>query len=143
MDDISGFPYEDIVNLPHYVSAKRTPMPMSNRAVQFAPFAALTGHDAAINETARRTSKRVLLSSEEYSLLSRKLSYVMALEEKPEIKITYFKPDSRKAGGEYVTVAGYLKTIEEVVNMLILMDGTRISLTSIDNIEGDVFSDME
>lgn len=88
--------YDDIINLPHHVSKIRTPMSMENRAAQFAPFAALTGHDAAIAETARLTSEKPELSAEELDKLSRRLVY--AIEKDATIRITFFQPDSLKQG---------------------------------------------
>lgn len=96
--------YDDIINLPHHVSKTRTPMSMENRAAQFAPFAALTGHDAAIAETARLTSEKPELSTEELDKLSRRLVY--AIEKDATIRITYFQPDSFKHGGSYCQTEG-------------------------------------
>lgn len=50
--------YDDIIHLPHHVSANHPPMPLEARAAQFAPFAALTGHYAAIEATARRVANK-------------------------------------------------------------------------------------
>ena len=67
--------YESIINLPHHVSRTRKPMDMMSRAAQFAPFAALTGHDAAIQETARQTTEQLDQSAEQLEEMSRKLNY--------------------------------------------------------------------
>ena len=91
--------YDDIINLPHHVSKTRTLMSMENRAAQFAPFAALTGHDAAIAETARLTSEKPELSLEELDRLSRRLAY--AVEKDAIVTITFFQPDAFKNGGSY------------------------------------------
>ncbi|MDE5608084.1 MAG: hypothetical protein K2I64_04025 [Muribaculaceae bacterium] len=140
---MSDFPYEDIVNLPHYVSACRKPMTMENRAAQFAPFAALTGHDAAIAETARITSSPLDLSSDQCRTLSRRLAYALSFDDRPVIAITYFRPDSRKSGGAYVTVTGSVKKVEEPLDLLTLTDNTEIPLSAISDIQGDIFDDFE
>ena len=99
--------YDDIINLPHPVSAKHPRMPMMDRAAQFSPFAALVGHGAAIEETARLTNRRVELTEEEKALLDDKLR--LLLETGREGAITYFLPDGRKDGGAYVTAVGIEK----------------------------------
>ena len=98
--------YEDIIGLPHHVSAVRPPMPMSNRAAQFAPFAALSGHDEAIAETARATVEKPELSADELDRLSRRLMY--AMERKAEIRIIYFQPDATKRGGDCRQMSGVI-----------------------------------
>ncbi len=140
---MSYFPYNDIVNLPHYVSSKRQQMSLANRAAQFAPFAALTGHDAAIAETARTTSNRLDQSAEQLQELSRKLAYALSFADRPMLSITFFQPDSRKSGGEYITVQGAVKKVEECFNLLTLTDNTEIPLDAISDIQGEIFNDLE
>lgn len=140
---MSDFPYNDIVNLPHYVSSKRKQMAMDNRAAQFAPFAALIGHDAAIAETARITSNRLDQSAEQLQELSRKLAYALSFADRPILSITFFKPDSRKSGGEYITVQGAIKKVEECFNLLTLTDNSEIPLDAISDIQGEIFNDLE
>lgn len=102
--------YEDIINLPHHVSSKRPQMPMLDRAAQFSPFAALTGYDDAIHETARLTNNKVDLSEEEKETLDRKQQILSEkLSNHPALTITYFVPDAKKSGGAYVTISGNLK----------------------------------
>ena len=102
--------YDDIIHLPHHVSKKHPPMPALNCAAQFSPFAALTGHDAAIQETARLTEVFVELSDNKKKQLGERLRLLMEnLEQKPEYKITYFEPDTKKIGGTYVTIRGRKK----------------------------------
>ena len=92
--------YEDIINLPHYVSPVHPPMPLSDRAAQFAPFAALTGYGDVIKETARQTDRKPELTEEEKQELDYKLQMAVSLPgEKPAVTITYFVPDKKKAGG--------------------------------------------
>ena len=106
--------YNDIINLPHHVSATRPQMSMMDRAAQFSPFAALTGYDAAIKETGRLTDEKIELGEEELSILNMKFQLLMdSLDEEPEVHITYFKPDDRKAGGAYLTASGTVKKIDD------------------------------
>ncbi|MCM1349467.1 MAG: hypothetical protein NC338_08655 [Firmicutes bacterium] len=128
--------YEDIINYLHHVSRKRKPMSMESRAAQFAPFAALSGHDDTIAETGRQTTSRIELSADEMQALSQKLSYAQTLAEPPLLSITYFRPDSRKSGGAYITVQGRIKKIESCFNLLTLTDGTEIPLDAISDISG-------
>lgn len=115
---------------------------MEARAAQFAPFAALTGHDAAIAETARRTYSQLDLSADELQVLSQKIAYALSFAERPQLSITYFQPDSRKSGGAYVTVHGSIKKVEECFNLLTLTDGTEIPLDAISDISGEIFNDL-
>lgn len=95
--------YDEIINLPHHISKTRPQMPMSDRAAQFAPFAALTGYDSAIMETGRLTDERIELDEEALTALDMKYQLLMdAFEDAPEVTITYFQPDERKAGGKYI-----------------------------------------
>ena len=133
--------YDDIINLPHHVSKTRTPMPMENRAAQFAPFAALTGHDDAIAETARLTSARHELSPAETAKLSRKLLY--ALEKEAVVTITHFLPDAQKQGGSNRQITGKIKKISQPENLLILTDRRAIPLPDILAIEGAIFNSTD
>lgn len=133
--------YEDIINMPHHVSATRMPMSMANRAAQFAPFAALSGHDEAIMETARFTSEKPELSSEELASLSRKLTY--AMQEDAEVTITYFQADPFKEGGSCRMVKGKVKRIDETSGRLILKDTKTLPLDNVLRIEGSVFDNID
>lgn len=117
--------YDDIINLPHHVSKNKTPMSMENRAAQFAPFAALTGHDEALAETARLTTPKKLLSDDEMASLTRKLACV--IEQVPgqeEYTFVHYVPDAQKEGGKYVSRTGTVKKYDEVARTLTLSDGT-------------------
>ena len=133
--------YDDIINLPHHVSKTRKPMSMESRAAQFAPFAALSGHDEAVNETARLTSSRMDLSQEMLSSLSRRLVYT--LEQRSPISVTYFQPDAYKEGGEYVTVGGIIKKIDDIEGTIVFSDKRSIRLDDIYSLDGDIFNDFE
>ena len=133
--------YDEIMRLPHHVSKTRPQMPMSDRAAQFAPFAALTGYDSAIKETGRLTDERIELDEEALTALDMKFQILMeALDEEPEVSITYFKPDERKAGGSYLKVTGTLKKLDEYERILMLMNGQKIKLDAVLAIDGDIFA---
>ena len=101
--------YGDIIDMPHYQSEKRPRMSMYDRAAQFSPFAALTGHSDAIKETARLTDEFYEPSEEIKSLLNEKLLFLKSeLSNEPKVSITYFKPDEKKSGGVYITITGII-----------------------------------
>lgn len=125
-------PYDDMINLPHHVSAARAQMLIANRAAQFAPFAALSGYDTAIRETARLTEKRVELDEDMKADLDRKLRLLTdRIAEHPEVVVTYFRPDDLKEGGTYVTVAGEVKKIDNDGRAIVLMSGERIAAADV------------
>lgn len=124
--------YDDIIDLPHPVSQRHPQMPLADRAAQFSPFAALTGLDAALQETARLTDQRITLDEYEQAELDKTLQALReAAPQHPAVEITYFQPDARKAGGQYVTSVGHVKRIAEYEQQLILTEGTSIPLTEI------------
>ena len=124
--------YDEIINLPHHVSTTRPQMPLSDRAAQFAPFAALTGYDSAIKETGRLTDERIELDEETLAALDRKYQLLMdTLDDAPEVTIIYFQPDERKAGGQYVSATGTVKKVDTFGRRILLQDGTRIPLDSV------------
>lgn len=129
-------PYDDIVDLPHPTSMKHPRMPLADRAAQFSPFAALTGHEAAIRETARLTDRRVELDEDEKAALDRKLRLLTEhLAERPPVRITYFQADQRKDGGSYEIAEGSMKKVDEIARMVVLTDGRRIPIEDIYEIE--------
>ena len=125
--------YDDIIDLPRPKS-KHEPMPMSDRAAQFSPFAALTGYGDAIDETARLTDRRIELSEEESAELDYKQQYLATLDA-PTVTVTYFIPDERKSGGAYVTHTGVLKRVDEVERMVVFKDGLRVPLDEVMDIK--------
>ena len=128
--------YEDIIDLPHPVSKTHPQMSMMARAAQFAPFAALTGHNAAIEETARLTDAERALDETERTYLNRKMAWLQEhIDEHPLVCITHFVHDRRKAGGAFVQTPGNLKTIDAVEHLLVMMDGTKVPLQGIMEIE--------
>lgn len=128
--------YEDILYLPHHVSGTRRQMSMTDRAAQFSPFAALTGYDAAIRETARLTDSSVDLEGDEKAVLNGRLQLLSGcLDREPRITVTYFVPDRRKSGGAYETVEGRVRKIDPLEQALFLGDGTRIPFDRIRYLE--------
>lgn len=125
--------YDDIIDLPRPKS-KHEPMPMSDRAAQFSPFAALTGYGDAIDETARLTDARIELSEEERAEQDYKQQYLATLDA-PTVTVTYFVPDERKSGGAYVTHTGVLKRVDEVERMVVFKDGLRVPLDEVMDIK--------
>lgn len=124
--------YEDIINLPHHVSDVHPKMPVSDRAAQFSPFAALTGYDAAVREAARLTEDRLELGEDSKAYLDECMEYLREhLNEHPRIQISYFDKDERKTGGTYRSVTGDLKRIDENERQIVLQDGGRIALEDI------------
>ena len=124
--------YEDIINLQYKKSATRKHMSISDRAAQFAPFAALTGHDAAIQETARLTNRKIYLDEYEVDELNRKIQELKKQEDKsPLICVTYFVPDPKKDGGEYIKKQGNLKHIKDVEQTIVFTDGSVIDIENI------------
>ncbi|MGI6141895.1 MAG: hypothetical protein ACOYEH_09240 [Caldicoprobacterales bacterium] len=134
-------PYDDIINLPRHVSTKRPPMSNLDRAAQFAPFAALTGHEEAVKETARMTDRRLELGEHEKQALDQKLRIIVdQLEDFPQVSIKYFIPDSKKAGGQYVKVSGSVKKVDEYERLLIMSNDIKIPIEEIIEINGEIFS---
>lgn len=133
-------PYDDIINLPHPTSAKHPRMPLSDRAAQFSPFAALSGHSAAIAETARLTEQRIELDEDTKAELDRKQTVLLEhIDEQPGVTVTWFRPDEKKNGGQYVMAEGQLKKVDEITRILQLADGTTIPLDDVLELRSDCF----
>ena len=134
--------YDDILYLPHHVSPTRQRMTMAERAAQFSPFAALVGYGEAIRETGRAVGQQRELSEEEKAVLDQKQQIILAaLEqgEEPEVTVTYFQPDRKKDGGEYVSYTGSIKKYKEIENTLVFGGGKEIPLSGIVDLTGTVF----
>lgn len=147
-----GHKYDDIIHLPHPVSSVHPQMSLLDRAAQFSPFAALTGHEAAIRETERLTDEWVELDEDRKELLDERLQvireYLSGRKDEqgfhgeyllPEITFTYFQPDEKKSGGAYVSVSGRVKIIDEYGHLVILENGTALAIENIFSIEGELF----
>lgn len=132
-------PYDDIINLPHHTSTKHPRMSSIDRAAQFSPFSALSGHEAAIKETARLTDRRVELDEDEMAELDARLRLVAEhLAERPQVSITHFRADEKKAGGAYVTTTGAVKRIDDIQRAVIMVGGAQISIDDIYEVESEL-----
>ncbi len=136
--------YKDIINLPHKQSTKRPRMPLLDRAAQFAPFAALTGYDDAINETGRLTDEKTELSEENLNELNMKYQILVdKLDDEKIVSFTYFVPDGTKSGGAYITKQGIVKKVDDYERLITLYDSTKIPMDDILAIDGDIFNSMD
>lgn len=136
--------YDDIINLPHHVSLVRPQMSMQDRAAQFSPFAALTGYDAAICETARLTDKKIILSEDAQVALDFKMSIVRSqLPSHPFVTVVYFVPDGLKEGGAYLTHTGQIKKIDDVDRVILMLDGIKIPFDDVFDLNGECIPDAQ
>ena len=132
--------YEDIIHLPHPVSAKRPHMSLLDRAAQFSPFSALTGYDEVVKETARLTDRCKELDECERAALDEKLGWLQNRQNTAfDVTVSYFEPDAKKDGGKYVTVTGRIKKIDALKQCIYMTDGERIPIQSVVKLEGAVF----
>lgn len=142
MENISH-KYDDIINLPHHVSKKHPQMSLHDRAAQFSPFAALTGHKAAINETARLTDEKQILSEDVIAKLNEQLNLIKEnIGTNQTVTITYFVPDDKKSGGAYISHTGVVKKIDEYNRTVIMTDKTVIPIEQISEMQSDIFSEI-
>lgn len=140
MTDSSKKNYDDILYLPHHVSDRHPHMSQHDRAAQFSPFAALTGHSAAIRETARLTEPEKEPGEDYADILDQKIRQLKHCSEtSPQITVRYFQPDAQKAGGAYLTVSGRLRKIDDHHKLLLLEDQTEIPVSRIVELDGDIF----
>ena len=124
--------YEDIINLPHKQSKTRPRMAIADRAAQFAPFAALTGHNEVIKETARQVGQKIEISEDMKMELNRKIKEIAENVNKPtEIAIVYFKPDNKKDGGEYITTVSGIQKIDEYRRVIVTENENEIPIDDI------------
>ena len=131
--------YADIINLPHHVSKKRPQMNLIDRAASFAPFAALTGYDDAVKETARLTDSKLELDENTKEILNEKLQIVLEMNSDDlPVSITYFVPDKRKIGGAYVVKTGTIKRYDEYERQIIFTDKSSVSIDDVIEIECEV-----
>ena len=132
------FDFQDIISLPHHVSPTRAQMKRIDRAAQFAPFAALTGHDAAIREAVRLTQPRIDLSEDSRLELDRKQSFLSSLHA-PPLRVTFFVPDGHKEGGHYAIYTGKLRRIVPEQRIMVMEDGTVIKLDDVIELDSPLF----
>ena len=136
--------YADIIDLPHHQSDTRPKMSNYERAAQFSPFAALTGHADSIKETARLTDEYSEPSEEMKAIMNEKILFLMEqLENQPEITITFFKPDDKKQGGAYITITGLVKKIKTYERQIQMTTGDLIPIDMIFGIDGEIFSRID
>ena len=127
--------YDDIIDMPHHQSKERPHMSLHDRAAQFAPFAALTGHEDAIKETARLTDEEIILDESTVGRINEKLFEISQhLPEKRKVSITYFRQDKTKKGGVYLTDIGIIKRIDEAEKCIVLDSGMKIKMKNIFNL---------
>ena len=135
--------YDDIISLNHPVSKVHPPMARWKRAAQFAAFDALSGFTAAISEAGRETEERKELSEDMIDMINERLAVIgLHIKEQPNISVTYFLPDERKAGGRYVTVSGNVKNLDGIERVLIFTDKTQIPIDDIRMIDGELFQSL-
>jgi hypothetical protein len=140
--------YADIIDLPHHQSKTHPHMSLYNRAAQFAPFAALSGYEDMIGEESRETGSQTNLEEWEMEKISQKLNLISDVIDDghhPALSITYFVPDAKKAGGEYLTVTEQIKKIDSVRRKIILMKkegraglNVEIDIDKVTDIRGDL-----
>ena len=136
--------YADIIDLPHHQSDTRPKMSNYDRAAQFSPFAALTGHAESIKETARLTDEYSEPSEEMKAIMNEKILFLMEqLENQPEITITFFKPDEKKQGGAYITITGVVNKIKTYERQIQMTTGDLIPIDMIFGIDGEIFSRID
>ena len=124
--------YDDIIALPHPEPRTHPGMSLHDRAAQFSPFAALTGHSAAIAETGRLTDSRITLDESEMARVDAALQRLQELlPQAPAVSITYFVPDERKTGGSYQTITGVVRRIDTVNSVLLLTDRREVPIADI------------
>ena len=128
--------YDDIINLPHYEPKHHPRMSMWNRAAQFAPFAALTGFEVAIQESGRLTDDWIDMGESANEELNRKMELLVSkLPEHPTVTIEYFLPDSHKSGGSYQSVTGVVRHIDDIERFIEFTNGSKIAIHSIKEIK--------
>ena len=136
--------YDDIIDMPHFVSKDRRHMSNYDRAAQFAPFDALTGYDEAIEETGRTTENETVLGDYEMEVLEQKLQILLSrLNERPLVKLRYFIPDLYKDGGSYKEEEVIVRCIDMNRRILISEDKKSYDLAYIINVSSDLFDDYE
>ena len=132
--------YDDIINMPHHISHTRPRMSNYDRAAQFSPFAALTGYDAAVKETERLTDQKLELTDDEKIALNEKLQIIIEnIDNTPNVTLTYFEPDKRKAGGKYITKSGKVKEIDSYIGAVVFEDRTKVDINAIKDISSQFF----
>lgn len=134
--------YDSIINMPHHVSQTRVRMSLSDRAAQFAPFAALTGYEESIKETARLTDRKIELSDEEKELISSKLNYIISNKITEPVEVIYFVPDEKKEGGKYEVYIGSIRIIDQINHIIYFKNKTSIDIEEILSINNEILESV-
>ena len=138
---MSNAKYAEIINLPHHVSERHPQLGKASYAAQFSPFAALTGYDGIVSEAARVTEERVELDDDAKAHLNTRLQIVFDhIDEEPQITVTYFVADKKKAGGAYVTAEGTVQKYDEYERVITLFDGTRIPIDDVYDVRSEIIT---
>lgn len=138
----NGHKYDKIKNHPRHVSQRHPQLSRASYAARFSPFAALTGYDDIVKEVARSTNEKYDLDEDAKLRLSNRLSVVLEhLEEKPEVSITYFEPDRKKTGGEYITVTGTVKNFDEIDRIIVMTDGKKIPVDELLDVKAKIIDE--
>ena len=136
--------YDDMIYMQNPTPTCKPRMSLYDRAAQFSPFAALTGYEDAVEETARLTDTRLELSEDMKTILNEKMQMIVDnLDSEPIVTITYFVPDKKKSGGAYVDVTGVVKEIDEYERCIVMTDKKKIPIEQIRAIEGELFRGFE
>ena len=134
--------YDDIINLKRPVS-KHPKMSLYQRSAQFAPYAALTGYEGQVKETARLTDRRIELDEELKVILDMKIQVIQELiSNKPELEVTYFIPDGKKYGGRYETILNNVKKVDNYSEQIIMQNDLKIDIKEIIDIKGEIFKNF-
>lgn len=136
--------YENIIYLPHYEPKYHQRMSIYNRSAQFAPFAALTGYEDAVHETARLTENKIELDDDLKNIIDMKLQNVEEhIKDNQDINILYFEKDKRKHGGKYIEHRGVVKRIDLVNHFILFKDNSKINIDSILDINADFIKNLD
>ena len=136
--------YDDMIYMQNPTPTCKSRMSLYERAAQFSPFAALTGYEDAVEETARLTDARLELSEDMKTILNEKMQMIVDnMDADPIVTITYFVPDKKKEGGAYVDVTGIVKEIDEYERCIVMTDKKKIPIEQVRAIEGDLFKCLE
>lgn len=135
--------YDTIISLPYNGVKKHTKMTLEERSAQFAPFAALTGYDGQIKEKARLTNERIEIDEDIKALLDTKIQIIKEnISNDSKVEITYFVPDNKKDGGEYVTVTDIVRKIDDFNRCIVMENNIKIPIDEIVDINGDMFNNV-
>lgn len=136
--------YDDMIDFPHPSFARHPRMAMIDRAAQFSPFAALTGYEDAVKETARLTEDRTELTEAAKLEISSRIQVLLkSIRQEPVVTVTYYVPDERKAGGAYHTATGAVHKIDLYERVIFLKSGEQIPIDEIFELESPLFIRIE